>query len=83
MKYFVTVCRDNGAGHRTQTMGRTVGLKEAENLVTVAILAGKGTFDAAFLAAEMRGSMLRKSQTAWGWQDELKVLTVRVEKVNS
>jgi hypothetical protein len=79
--YLVSVRRDNGADYRPQTVKRTVTLGEAENLVTIAIVASTGAADAGFIAADMRGQMLTKTCTAWGYESNTKTIAIRVEKV--
>ena len=81
MKIQVTVTRDNGADYLPQTVKRLVSLAEAENIVTFAILSAVGASDSAFIAAEMRGTLEKRSATAWGWNDNLRRVTVRCEKV--
>lgn len=81
MKIKVTVTRDNGADYLPQTVKRLVQLSEAENIVTFAILCSVGASDAAFIAAEMRGTLEKRNATAWGWNDNLRRVTVRCEKV--
>lgn len=83
MKIKVTVTRDNGADYLPQTVKRVVNLGEAENIVTFAILCAVGACDAAFTAAGMRGTLEKKTATAWGWNDNLRRVTIRCEKVDA
>lgn len=81
MKIQVSVTRDNGADYLPQTVKRVVSLQEAETIVTFAILSALGASDSAFVAAEMRGSLEKRSATAWGWNDNLRRVIIRCEKV--
>lgn len=78
-----SVRRDNGADYLPQRIERVMTLAQAEDAVTVAIVAAFGYSDAAFTAAEMRGTLEKKTATAWGWNDNTRRLTIRVEKVTA
>lgn len=81
MKIKVTVTRDNGADYLPRQIERIMTLPQAEDAVTVAIVSAFGYTDAAFTAAEMRDTLEKRNATAWGWNDNLRRVTVRCEKV--
>lgn len=82
MNVKVTVCRDNGANYVPQRVSRTMTLTQAEDAVTLMIVASFGYVnDATLTAASMYSAMKEKHCTAWGWSDNLRRVTIRVEKI--
>lgn len=81
MNVKVTVRRDNGANYIPQRVSRTMTLTQAEDAITLMIVASFGYVDAAFTAGAMYSAMKEKHCTAWGWSDNLRRVTIRVEKI--